>query len=165
MRAPILMSPLFCIASLRMIPEIVAAKGAVRGAAFTIQHVATVLLNFFSPRLMARRAQLVASLEVEPELARVRCPTLVVTGEPALDRVVPVALTRDYHRIWPHAARAVLERTGHLGPITRPDEFARLVVSFAARSAEGTEPAKATDPHGGAEQRSSKPSPFPRFSV
>jgi len=40
-------------------------------------------------------------------------------------------LTREYHRIWPHAIQAVLERTGHLGLITRAEEFARMVASFA----------------------------------
>jgi pimeloyl-ACP methyl ester carboxylesterase len=134
MRAPLLLSPLFCVGSLRMCPEIFAAKGTLPGVAFTAQHVGNVLANMFSPKLMARRARLVASLDVERELALVRCPTLVVTGESALDRVVPVALTRDYHRIWPHATEAVLERTGHLGPITRPDEFTRLVVQFADRT-------------------------------
>jgi pimeloyl-ACP methyl ester carboxylesterase len=134
MRAPLLLSPLFCVGSLRMCPEIFAARGTLPGVAFTAQHVGNVLANMFSPRLMARRARLVASLDVERELALVRCPTLVVTGEPALDRVVPVALTRDYHRIWPHATEAVLERTGHLGPITRPDEFTRLVFQFAERT-------------------------------
>jgi pimeloyl-ACP methyl ester carboxylesterase len=74
---------------------------------------------------------MVASLNVERQLADVRCPVLVVTGEAGLDRVVPVSLTREYHRIWPHASEAVLQRTGHLGLITRPNEFARLVVSFA----------------------------------
>jgi len=90
-----------------------------------------VISHWFSPRLMARRARLVASLDVERQLARVKCPTLVVTGEATLDRVVPVALTREYHRIWPHAIQAVLERTGHLGLITRAEEFARMVASFA----------------------------------
>jgi len=47
-------------------------------------------------------------------------------------------LTRDYHRIWPHATEAVLQRTGHLGLITRPDEFARLVASFADQNANRT---------------------------
>ena len=136
MRAPLLLSPLFCVASLRMCPEILAARGTLPGMAFAAQHVGNVLVNMFSPRLMARRARLVASLDVERELTHVRCPTLVVTGESALDRVVPVALTRDYHRIWPHATEAVLERTGHLGPITRPDEFARVVVSFAEQASQ-----------------------------
>jgi pimeloyl-ACP methyl ester carboxylesterase len=131
MRAPLLLTPLFCVGSLRMCPEIFAARGRLAGAAFAAQHAVTVLANFFSPHLMARRARMVASFDVEQQLAHVHCPTLVVTGEAALDRVVPVALTRDYHRIWPHASHAVLQRTGHLGLITRPDEFTRLVVSFA----------------------------------
>ena len=134
MRAPMLLSPLFCVGSLRMCPEIFAARGTLPGVAFAAQHVGHVLANMFSPRLMARRARLVAALDVERELALVRCPTLVVTGESALDRVVPVALTRDYLRIWPHATEAVLERTGHLGTITRPDEFTRLVGQFAERT-------------------------------
>ena len=134
MRAPRLLSPLFCVGSLRMCPEIFAARGTWPGAAFAVQHASTVLANMFSPRLMARRARMVAQLDVDRELARLRCPTLVVTGEPTLDRVVPVSLTREYHRIWPHATEAVLQRTGHLGLITRPDEFARLVVSFAERT-------------------------------
>jgi pimeloyl-ACP methyl ester carboxylesterase len=131
MRSPRLLSPLFCIASLRLCPEIFAARGNLPGAAFAAQHVATVLAHMFSPRLMARRARLVAGLDIERDLARVTCPILVVTGEPTLDRVVPVRLTRDYHRIWPHAIEAVLPRTGHLGLITKPEEFARLVASFA----------------------------------
>ena len=137
MRAPRLLSPLFCVGSLRMCPEIFAAKGSWSGAAFAAQHASTVLANMFSPRLMARRARMVKSLDVERQLADVRCPVLVVTGESSLDRVVPVALTRDYHRIWPHATEAVLPRTGHLGLITRPDEFARLVVSFAGQADQG----------------------------
>jgi pimeloyl-ACP methyl ester carboxylesterase len=138
MRAPLLLSPLFCIGSLRMCPEIFAARGTLAGAAFAVQHAATVLTNMFSPGLMARRARMVASLDVEHELAQVCCPTLVVTGEPTLDRVVPVKLTRDYHRIWPHASEAVLQRTGHLGLITKPDEFARLVTAFATQNANRT---------------------------
>jgi pimeloyl-ACP methyl ester carboxylesterase len=131
MRAPRLLSPLFCVASLRMCPEIFAAKGRWPGASFAVQHAGTVLANMFSPRLMARRARMVASLQIEKDLSRVGCPVLVMTGEPTLDRVVPVALTREYRRIWPHATEVVLHRTGHLGLITRPEEFATLVSSFA----------------------------------
>jgi pimeloyl-ACP methyl ester carboxylesterase len=131
LRAPLLLSPLFFIAAVRMCHEIFAARGVLSGIVFTAQHAGTVLTNMLSPRLMARRARMVASLDVDRELSRVRCPILVVTGEPTLDRVVPVALTRDYHRIWPHATKAVIERTGHLGPITKADEFADLVASFA----------------------------------
>jgi pimeloyl-ACP methyl ester carboxylesterase len=138
MRATLLLSPLFCVSSLRMCPEIFAAKGMLSGVAFTVQHVTNVIANMFSPRLMARRARLIASLDIDRELALVRCPTLVVTGEPTLDRVVPVTLTREYHRIWPHATEAVLQRTGHLGLITKAEQFARLVVSFADQNANRT---------------------------
>jgi hypothetical protein len=47
-------------------------------------------------------------------------------------------LTRDYHRIWPHATEAVLQRTGHLGLVTKPEEFARMVASFADQNANRT---------------------------
>src|SRR5687767_6029452 len=142
MRAPLLFSPLFCIGSLRMCPEIFAARGTLPGAAFAAQHAATVLAHMFSPRLMARRARMVASLDIERELTKVRCPVLVMTGESTLDRVVPVELTREYRRIWPHATEVVLQRTGHLGLITRPEEFSRLVSSFADQNANRTSTAR-----------------------
>ena len=52
-------------------------------------------------------------------------------ARPALDRVVPTALTAEYTRIWPHAAAVTLARTGHLGLVTRPEAFAEAVVPFA----------------------------------
>ena len=98
----------------------------------------------FRRRLMARRARMVASLDCRSASSRTsvaRCWSM--TGESTLDRVVPVGLTREYHRIWPHATEAVLQRTGHLGLITRPEEFATLVASFAVRTRTGPRPAGA----------------------
>jgi pimeloyl-ACP methyl ester carboxylesterase len=138
LRAPVLLSPLFCVGSLRMCPEIFAARGALAGAGFAVSYAATVLANMFSPRRVARRAGMVASLDINGELGQLNRPTLVMTGEPALDRVVPVALTREYHRIWPHATKAVLPRTGHLGLVTTPAEFARLIASFTDQNANRT---------------------------
>jgi hypothetical protein len=40
--------------------------------------------------------------------------------------------------MWPDAIQVVLERTGHLGLITRPEEFAHLVASFASQNANRT---------------------------
>jgi pimeloyl-ACP methyl ester carboxylesterase len=132
LRAPRLLSPLFCLNSLRLLPEMVAAKGGLlAGLTFALTHVITILGNRFSPRLMARRARLAMGLDLERELRRVQRPTLVVTGDEHLDRVVPARLTRDYLRIWPHASTATLARTGHLGLVTRPQAFASLVVPFA----------------------------------
>lgn len=134
LRAPRLLLPVFFVASLRLYREFVAASGGVfRAAPVATRHVVNVLTHPFSPRLMARRVQALPG-GLERELSSITVPTLVVTGEAGLDRVVPVELTRRYHRIWPHAERAVLERTGHLGPVTRPDAFAHIVYAFAARA-------------------------------
>jgi pimeloyl-ACP methyl ester carboxylesterase len=138
-RAPRLLTPVFLLASLRMYQEIAAASGGVvRGAAAGVRHAWRVVTHMFSPRRMTRRVGLLASVDFAAELPRVSQPTLVITGEPSLDRAVPVRhTTREYAALWPHARFATLERTGHLGLIMRPDEFARLVVSFADLAAHG----------------------------
>jgi len=79
---------------------------------------------------MARRVTMLRSVELESEVKGVRAPALVITGEAELDRVVPAELTRQYLQLWPGARTATLPRTGHLGLISRPTEFARLVVPF-----------------------------------
>ena len=135
LRAPRLLTPIFLIASLRMYGEIAAANpGFGRGLGAAVRHGARVISHMFSPRRMARRVHVLASLDLREELARVRRPTLVITGDPSLDRVVPVEATREYAELWPRARVATIARTGHLGLITRPDEFARLVVRFAEES-------------------------------
>ena len=65
---------------------------------------------------------------------RSAAPTLIVTGERGLDRVVPVEVTREYVDMIPGARHTTLDRTGHLGSITRPDAFAALVRDFVERS-------------------------------
>ena len=57
-------------------------------------------------------------------------PTLIVTGEPELDRVVPVDVTRRYLNDFARAEHVVLERTGHNGLVTRPDAFAGVLERF-----------------------------------
>jgi pimeloyl-ACP methyl ester carboxylesterase len=98
----------------------------------------------FSPGRMARRVQLLNGLALANELTAIHVPTLVLTGEPDLDRVVPVAMTRQYLTIWPHARFATIPRSGHLGVITRPADFARLVTSFIG--VEAARPAGASYP-------------------
>jgi pimeloyl-ACP methyl ester carboxylesterase len=136
LRAPRLLTPVFIAASLRMYGEILAASGGFwRSLPMAARHGARVLGHMFSPGLMARRVHLLASVKLRDEIAPLDIPTLVITGEAALDRVVAVASTREYLRMWPHARGAVIERTGHLGLITRPDVFAHLVAAFAEESA------------------------------
>ena len=141
LRAPRLLTPVFMLASLRMYREIAAAnEGVGGGMSAAFRHGLRVLTHMFSPSRMARRVRLLESIDLRQELAQLpastgQLPTLIVTGEPALDNVVPVAATYEYLRIWPQASLATLARTGHLGLITRPASFANIVVPFAERAA------------------------------
>jgi len=88
-------------------------------------------------RIFAEWAQAVESgshlHDIVADCQRVTAPTLIVTGEPALDRVVPVESTAGYARLIQGARTCVLERTGHLGTITRPSIFADMVNEFASK--------------------------------
>ena len=66
---------------------------------------------------------------------------MVVTGEQSLDRVVPVESTREYLDAIPGARYEQLDGTGHLGLITAPDRFCRVVGSFVvAHNVRGAAP-------------------------
>jgi pimeloyl-ACP methyl ester carboxylesterase len=136
LQAPRLLTPLFLLASLRMYREIAAARvGMMRGAPAGISHAWRVLTHMFSPSRMARRVELLASVNLHQTCAGLTLPTLILTGEPELDRVVPVASTREFAAIVPSARIEVIPRTGHLGLITRPELFAALVSGFAEQAA------------------------------
>src|SRR5258708_664179 len=85
--------------------------------AFALKFAATAVRFPALPHLMARRVRLLQELDLSGECARITAPTLVITGEPALDTVVPVASTKEYvNRI--HRARyAIIDRPGRPGPI------------------------------------------------
>ena len=128
-RRPWVSAPLFVLtAPRRLFPEIRAAypSWAAR-LGFSAVHAARVLAAPMIPSLMAGRVRLQQSLDFAPDCARVTAPTLVITGEEQLDRVVPAAVTRRYAQLIPGARLATIERTGHLGTVTRPDRFAELV--------------------------------------
>ena len=144
LRAPRLLAPLFMLASLRMYREIAAASaGVVRGFMAATGLGWLALTHMFSPGRMARRVRLLESLDLQAELTRAEArstaplttPVLIITGEPTLDRVVPVSATHEYLRLWPQADVATIPRTGHLGSMTRPAALARLIVPFAERTA------------------------------
>jgi pimeloyl-ACP methyl ester carboxylesterase len=83
-----------------------------------------------SPSRMARRALLIGRTDAASDAARIEAPTLVVTGEPRLDRVVPVEGTLEYARSIRNARSVEIAHTGHLGCITRPREFAADLRAF-----------------------------------
>lgn len=141
LRAPRLLAPLFCIASVRLYREIAAATpGVFRGAGAALGQAFTAATHMFSPPRMARRVLLLQDSNLSRQLGTVTAPVLVVTGEPDLERVVPVRMTLEYLDLWPQARAVTLSRTGHLGLITRPGEFARLVAPFVENAAGTSQP-------------------------
>ena len=131
MRRPRLLLPLFLLSSLRLYREIAAATpGWWAGVAASLRQGQRALTHFPAPGRMAHRAAITAEAALD-RLGDVRVPTLIITGEAGLDRVVPTVLTAEYTRIWPHAQAVTLAHTGHLGLITRPEVFAGAVVPFA----------------------------------
>jgi pimeloyl-ACP methyl ester carboxylesterase len=85
--------------------------------------------------LMAARSTLLGAPDLTNDCGRILAPTLVLSGEPSLDRVVPTEGTAEYLRLIPGARAARIERTGHLGYITRPEVFAGIVEHFLSAAA------------------------------
>ena len=82
------------------------------------------------PSLMASRVHTLSEVDVEKDCRAVRTATLVISGEEPLDRMVPVRSTRTYATAIPRARYTRLERTGHMGLLTRPEQFAEIVSEF-----------------------------------
>src|SRR5260221_746389 len=140
-RLPWLLGPLFLVESpWRMRAELRAAfpDGRTRRA-----YKASVLRTLVSAPIslgrMAARARLIAESDLRSDCARIVAPTLVVTGEAALDHVVPVESSREFAHLIHGARIETIARTGHLGSVTRPDAFVAVVSRFV----EGTRHAPA----------------------
>jgi 3-oxoadipate enol-lactonase len=129
---PWLSAPEFVMgAPLRLWPEIRAAYDTLHeGLAFTARHAARVIAAPMLPSVMAARMTLQQAIDFTPDCAAVKAPTLVVTGEDALDGVVPAEITRRYRRLIPGAQYARMERSGHIGLLTRPARFSEIVSGF-----------------------------------
>jgi pimeloyl-ACP methyl ester carboxylesterase len=98
---------------------------------FAWRQLRTLATSPLSPSRMAARTCLIDAAATHGDCARVAAPTLIVAGEPTLDRVVGSTSTEYLHLI--RGARlSVLERTGHLGYVTRPAAFAHAVSEFVS---------------------------------
>jgi pimeloyl-ACP methyl ester carboxylesterase len=129
---PWLSAPSFVLTSPgRLVPEIVAAfdtwPARIR---FLVEHAARALWYPMIPSVMAERLRLQQATDLAPDCCALTIPALVVSGEPHLDRVVPVAATKRYLELVPDARYVMLTRTGHLGYLTRPRPFAAVVGEF-----------------------------------
>lgn len=84
----------------------------------------------FSPVLAAQWIHEWQACDISEDCRRISAPTLIITGEKHLDRVVPVDQSLQYLQLIPGATHATLEGTGHIGLITKPHRFADVAGRF-----------------------------------
>ena len=131
-RYPRMFAPLFFAAMPKRIwAEVTAAMPDPRARrAFARWQLRTLLRSPLSPSQMAARALLIDGVDMAADCAKVSAPTLIVSGEPRLDYVVPSDGTIEYARMIAGARAVTLKGTGHLGSITKPEAFAKVVGDF-----------------------------------
>jgi pimeloyl-ACP methyl ester carboxylesterase len=146
-RFPRLMGPLFLLETPRRLRAEFAAAFPERSARrrFAFSQLRVLLEAPISLTAMAQRAIMIETADTAADCARVLAPTLVVTGEPHLDHVVPAGGSADYSRLIAGARTAIIERTGHLGSITRPDVFAAAIRDFSVERPAGKRQASEHD--------------------
>jgi pimeloyl-ACP methyl ester carboxylesterase len=129
---PRLRAPLFMLTGPGRIWEEVRSAIPSRGARmyFAVTYGARVLSAPITPSRAVTRIADQRAVDFSGDGARVKAPTLVVTGEDSLDHVVPPPVSREYLSLIPGAIYTKLDGTGHIGMITQPARFADVVSSF-----------------------------------
>lgn len=125
-------TPAFVLSSpLRLWPEIKAAYDTPRERLqFSLRHGLRVISAPVIPARMASRVTMQQQLDFAPDCERIAVPTLIVTGEDDLDQIVPAAVTRRYQQLIPGARYVQMKRSGHIGLLTHPAQFADIVTGF-----------------------------------
>jgi pimeloyl-ACP methyl ester carboxylesterase len=126
--APRLMAPIFWLgAPLRAYPEVKAAIPGWRARLdFLVEQGLRIAKAPASSRRMVRRLRWLASAETALDRP-LSIPSLIITGEPSLERVVPPDATLTYRTWLPNARVVTMPGTGHGGTVTQPREFAQRV--------------------------------------
>lgn len=134
LRAPRALSVVFAAQSpFRLGPEIWAAfDNNSHRLAFSLRHLVRIARAPFSASRMAERAALLGAVDFEAECRQVSAPTLVVTGEVQLDRVISVKESQSYASLIAGSQHQTLNNTGHVGLVTQPQRFAALLRQFVA---------------------------------
>ncbi|HYN10226.1 MAG TPA: alpha/beta hydrolase [Vicinamibacterales bacterium] len=124
--------PLFALRGcLRVAPEIFAARDEWPSRMrLAFEYAGRAIRYPLSPTQMASWVGAWMRADIAGECGRVTTPTLLVTGEPALDRVVPVDSTLEYRTLLPDTRHQILPHTGHIGWVSKPDELSALVDRF-----------------------------------
>jgi 3-oxoadipate enol-lactonase len=129
---PRLRAPLFALsAPMRLWTEVHSALPSwTARARFAITQSVRVLRTPLVPTRAAARIAEQQALDFTGDTAALQAPALIVTGDDGLDTVVPPAVTRQYLSMIPGARYERLEGTGHMGMLTQPARFARIVSEF-----------------------------------
>lgn len=136
MRRPWMSAPLFAAGSSAALSGEIAAAipDRLTRLRFYARQAARILTAPEFPGAIATRGKLLVEVDLTDACRRISAPSLVITGESALDRIVPVESTREYLQLIPGAQYAMMEGTGHLGLVTKPELFADLVTNFIDRA-------------------------------
>jgi pimeloyl-ACP methyl ester carboxylesterase len=131
-RRPRAALPFFALRSIRRLtPEIMETfptwSSRLR---FTAAYGARALRWPVSPSRMAAWVLEWMRTDLSADCGRIAAPTLIITGEPRLDRVVAVSSSLEYLSLIPGARHSTLTGTGHIGLIAKPHEFAAVVDAF-----------------------------------
>jgi pimeloyl-ACP methyl ester carboxylesterase len=133
-RRPRAALPLFAWRSFRRLtPEIVASLPSwTERLRFALTYGVRVLRWPVAPRRMAAWVLEWMDTDLVSDCRNITAPTLIITGEPRLDRVVEVSSSLEYLKLVAGARHVTFTGTGHVGLIARPREFAALVDRFLA---------------------------------
>jgi pimeloyl-ACP methyl ester carboxylesterase len=135
-RVPWLFGPMFAAESpWRLRREIALAfPGRRERLGFVREQLLTFVRAPLSLARMAERARLIDAHDRLADCALVSCPTLIVHGNPTLDYVVDARATAEYAHLIRDARLVAMNHTGHLGSVTRPQDFAEIVHRFLVAS-------------------------------
>jgi pimeloyl-ACP methyl ester carboxylesterase len=115
----------------RVVPEILAARRGWRSRMqLAFEYAGRAIRYPLSPTQMAHWVDAWMRADISAECARVTAPALLVTGEPSLDRVVPVRSTLEYRTLLCDTRHEILSDTGHIGWVSKPHELTTLVDRF-----------------------------------
>jgi pimeloyl-ACP methyl ester carboxylesterase len=129
---PLLTLPLFLWSALGRLSKELAASfpGVLDRLAFVLRACGAALRYPALPHVMAKRVRLMQTVDVAGDCTRIEMPTLIISGAPELDHVVPVESTRRYLSCIRDSRYAIMENTGHTGSLMRPNQLAQIVGDF-----------------------------------
>jgi pimeloyl-ACP methyl ester carboxylesterase len=106
------------------------------------RYASRVIRAPLEPAASARWAREWLRYDISADCRQIIAPTLIITGEPEYDNVVPVQHSLEYLRLIRGARHVTLAGTGHIGVVTKPARFAELAGQFiyAANTVERTSP-------------------------